>query len=72
MRSLVSVTLLLAAFGSAPAFAAGGMGDPSTVLRMHNAICEAQRRGEGPLYPNLCLPEYPAVPDSAPERRRPK
>ena len=41
---------------------AGGMGDPSTVLKQKNAICEAQRRGEGPRYPDLCLPEYPLAP----------
>jgi hypothetical protein len=58
---------LLVTFGllATPAFA-GGMGDPSTNMREKNAICEAQRRGEGPLYPNLCLPELP--PDSPPPR----
>ncbi len=49
-----------------PAFA-GGMGDPSAHIKEMNAICEKQKRGEGPLYPNLCLPEYPLAPV---ERRR--
>ena len=55
---LASFALLLAV---APAWA-GGMGDPSVVLRQKNAICEQQRRGEGPLYPNMCLPELPVGP----------
>jgi hypothetical protein len=46
-----------------PAFA-GGMGDSSAHIREMNAICEKQKRGEAPLHPNLCLPEYP--PDYAP------
>ena len=49
--------------GLVPAFA-NGMGDPSTVLKEKNAICEAQRRGQGPMYPNMCLPELP--PDTVP------
>jgi len=37
---------------------------------MKNAICDAQRRGEGPLYPNLCMPEYP--PYDVPAAPRPR
>lgn len=48
-------------FAVAPAWA-GGMGDSAAVLRQKNAICEQQRRGEGPLYPNMCLPELPVGP----------
>ncbi len=44
-----------------PAFA-GGMGDPSTVLREKNAICDQQRRGEIPPEPSFCLPELPVGP----------
>ena len=62
-RNLLVVACLLA--GLTPAFA-GGMGDPSYILKQKNAICDAQRRGEGPLYPNLCQPEYP--PYAQPER----
>jgi hypothetical protein len=39
-----------------PAFA-GGMGDSSRTMRENNAICEAQRRGEGPRFPDLCWPD---------------
>jgi hypothetical protein len=63
MRNLL-IGLFLVLAG--PAFA-GGMGDPSTHLREMNAICEKQKHGEGPLYPNLCLPEHPPAPV---ERRR--
>jgi hypothetical protein len=63
-RLVLLVTLGLLA---TPAFA-GGMGDPSTVLKEKNAICEAQKRGEGPRYPNMCLPEYP--PDGPPGSAR--
>lgn len=59
MRHLLVASTML--FAVVPAFA-GGMGDPSAVLRQKNAICEQQRRGEGPLYPNMCLPELPVGP----------
>ena len=67
-RFLLSVSLLLTTLS--PAFA-GGMGDSSANTREKNAICEAQKRGEGPLYPNLCMPEYPpdAVPAAMPNSR---
>jgi hypothetical protein len=72
MRKVFSVASLSTIAGIvwfSPALA--GMGDPSTVLREKNAICDMQRRGEGPLYPNMCLPELPVTPiyDSAPRRR---
>ena len=50
---------------------AGGMGDPSTVLRQKNAICDQQRRGEIPPGPSFCLPELPVGPVyEQPQRRR--
>jgi hypothetical protein len=49
---------------------AGGMGDPSAILRQNNAICDAQRRGERPRYPDMCLPELP--PDPPPPAARAK
>ncbi len=64
MRKIVTlglVALVLADFVTA-AFAAGGMGDPSTVIREKNAICEQQKRGIGPMQPNMCLPELPLSP----------
>jgi hypothetical protein len=67
LRWLLAASLALAALFPAAA-KSGGMGDPSTVLREKNAICEAQRRGVGPLTPNLCLPELPVgapVPEHA-------
>ncbi|MDE3175489.1 MAG: hypothetical protein KGM15_05190 [Pseudomonadota bacterium] len=64
---LVSATIGL--LGSATA-AAGGMGDPSTHLREMNAICEMQRRGQGPLSPDMCLPEWPPGPVHEDRRRR--
>ena len=65
MRKLI----LFAVFSLATTGAAfaGGMGDSSAVLKEKNAICEMQRRGIGPLYPNMCLPELPL---SAPEPQR--
>jgi hypothetical protein len=61
------VLIAFACLAAPPAFAgSGGMGDPSTVTREKNAICEAQRRGEGPLHPNMCLPELPV--DAPPPR----
>jgi hypothetical protein len=69
MRKLILISLALAPFGATAALA-GGMGDPSANLKMKNAICEMQKRGEGPLYPNLCLEELPATPVEAPQRRR--
>jgi hypothetical protein len=66
MRNLFLLTTLSATFalvGVEYALAGGGgMGDPSTVLKEKNAICEMQRRGEGPLTPNMCLPELPVGP----------
>lgn len=56
VRLVLTASFVLASL--APAFA-GGMGDPSTVMREKNAICEAQRRGEGPRSPDMCLPELP-------------
>jgi len=49
---------------------AGGMGDPSTVLRQKNAICDQQRRGEIPPEPSFCLPELPVGPVYEPRQRR--
>lgn len=50
---------------------AGGMGDPSVVLRQKNAICDQQRRGEIPAEPSFCLPELPVGPVyETPARRR--
>ncbi len=60
---LASLTVALGLIGAGSAFAGGGgMGDPSTVIREKNAICEMQRRGQGPLSPNMCLPELPPGP----------
>lgn len=59
MRNCTLLTLaLLALSGAAPA-QAHGMGDPSTVLKEKNAICDAQRRGEAPRNPDMCMPELP-------------
>jgi hypothetical protein len=74
MRKIVVFGILaVGLIGAGPAFAAGGMGDPSTVIREKNAICEMQRRGVGPLQPNMCLPELPvdAVDHRRADRRRP-
>jgi hypothetical protein len=60
MRKFMIVAAL-AVVAAGPALA-GGMGDPSTVLKEKNAICNLQRRGVGPLYPNMCQPEYPPGP----------
>jgi hypothetical protein len=61
MRNYVLIGILTASLGliQTGVASAGGMGDPSTVLKEKNAICERQRRGEGPLQPNMCLPELP-------------
>ena len=63
MRNFFRFALLsatLGVIGAGSAFAGGGgMGDPSTVIREKNAICEMQRRGQGPMSPNMCLPELP-------------
>jgi hypothetical protein len=70
MRKIVLlgvVALMLADFATA-AFA-GGMGDPSTVIREKNAICEQQKRGVGPMQPNMCLPELPISPPPPPPAR---
>ncbi len=68
LLSLLSASASLLPFGQA---SAGGMGDPSTHIREMNAICDRQRRGEGPLYPNFCLPEYPPDPvPRAPSNRQ--
>ena len=61
-RRATFLAAALASAGFAMPAAAGGMGDPSTVIRQKNAICEMQRRGEGPLQPNMCLPELPVGP----------
>ncbi len=66
MRKFLLGSLIVASaalVGGAPAYAgSGGMGDPSTHMREMNAICEMQRRGEGPLSPNMCLEDYPIAP----------
>ncbi len=65
MRKLVAGFLIVATFGllgAAPAFAGGGMGDPSAHLKEMNAICELQKRGQAPRNPDVCLPEYPPGP----------
>jgi len=62
MRKIVLLGILTAgglAVQAGVAAAGGGMGDPSTVLKEKNAICEMQRRGVGPMQPNMCLPELP-------------
>jgi len=59
MRTLLAGFVI--AMVVAPAWA-GGMGDPSTVLRQKNAICDQQRRGEIPPEPSFCLPELPVTP----------
>jgi hypothetical protein len=43
--------------GSGSAFA--GIGDVAAHIRAQNAICDQQKRGEIPPYPNMCLPELP-------------
>jgi hypothetical protein len=67
MRKLL-IGVLLAIAGVGPALA-GGMGDPSAHIKDMNRICEMQKRGEGPLSPNLCLPEYPPPPVETQRRR---
>ncbi len=65
MRKIIVVSVLAAAIGllgAAPAFAGGGMGDPSAHLKEMNAICELQKRGQAPRNPDVCLPEYPPGP----------
>jgi len=64
LKSLIGAALFVSIFaaGVSSAVAAGGMGDPSTLLRQKNAICEMQRRGEGPRHPDMCLPEMPPGP----------
>jgi hypothetical protein len=61
MRKSLNLVTLFAVFGliGAGAALAGGMGDPSAHIKELNAICDLQRRGEGPLTPNMCLPELP-------------
>jgi hypothetical protein len=71
MRSFFALATVAWVASFTSAFAYGGMGDPSTVLKEKNAICEAQKRGEGPLYPNMCLPELP-VDDRLPGHARRK
>ena len=70
MRKIVLLGILAGglAVQAGVATAGGGMGDPSTVLREKNAICEMQRRGVGPMSPNMCLPELPV---DASDHRRP-
>ncbi len=65
MRKILVISLTLAPLGASAALA-GGMGDPPANLK----ICETQKRGEGPLYPNLRLEELPATPVEAPQCRR--
>jgi len=69
LKSLIGATLFVSIYaaGVSSAVAVGGMGDPSTLLRQKNAICEMQRRGEGPRQPDMCLPEMP--PASVYDRR---
>ena len=65
--SILTAGLALAATSAS---AAGGMGDPSVLLKQKNAICDLQRHGEGPRQPDMCLPEYPLDSDrSAAEKR---
>lgn len=65
---LTGLAFLVAA--ATPALAGGGgMGDPSEHTRQMNAICEMQKHGHGPLYPNMCLPEYPPGPVETRGRR---
>ena len=66
LLSLLTVSLAVAGSASAN----GGMGDSSAHLKEMNAICDMQRRGEGPLQPNMCLPEYPLGSDRNPQERR--
>jgi hypothetical protein len=37
-------------------------GDVNALLKQNNAICDQQRRGERPRYPDMCLPEIPPGP----------
>jgi len=48
--------------GVGSAAAGGGMGDVNAHVKELNAICDAQRRGEVPATPSLCLPEIPPGP----------
>ena len=60
MRKLIIGSLLATLAGvAAGGPAVAGVGDVNAHVREMNAICERQRRGEGPLSPNMCLPEYP-------------
>ncbi len=64
MRNLSLVAALAVSVGFAtfgPAFANGGMGDPSAFTKANNERCEAQRRGEYPSTFNACLPDYPVT-----------
>jgi hypothetical protein len=66
MRKIVLVTSLFVVFSPFAierAAAISGHNTPGAEHLMHmNRICEMQRRGEGPMYPNMCLPEYPPGP----------
>jgi hypothetical protein len=53
---LVAASVALSGVGSAVALSSG---DPSAGMRYNQAICDAQRRGEYPRYPDACLPDYP-------------
>ena len=67
---LFSALAASVAFAAArPAFAVGGMGDPSRHMKEMNALCDLQRRGEAPPSPNVCLPEYPPGPVEQPQGR---
>ena len=68
---VASIFAAVAFVGAGPAAAGGGMGDVSAHMKEINAICDAQRRGEAPPTPNMCLPELPPGPvySEAPRRR---
>lgn len=71
MRNVMRTVLLAAAVGSIGVGQAFAGGDASAaLLRQKNAICEMQRRGQGPLYPSMCLPELPPGPVYHTQERR--
>ena len=62
MRTISIVALIAVFVGVVSAGEAvansGGMGDPSAHMRRIEEVCQAQRRGEYPPYPNVCPSWY--------------
>jgi len=55
-----SLSVVFAPLAAERTLAMGGHDTPGAAhLREMNRICEMQRRGEGPMYPDMCLPEHP-------------